>query len=243
MCRYGKRCRFIHPETDTDLNLFPNTPPQIDNHTLYQSPILAQEPRSQQYCSVSPPSNPDSCSFAPLQPRPLYSQHYSDQYSDQYSEKYPGLHPATYHDSFLRHLPLTTPLQTLPQPIREYSGPAPATHQHQFWHSVSPAAQAAQFELTTPYSSSTGIACEEVAHTVTAHLSTAGSADASSGALLGSGYSRQESDGVMLAGTAHGAQLETSPRSVLEYAALQGVGAQLGTRAIAALRWGSLLRT
>ncbi|KAL3142409.1 hypothetical protein ABBQ38_002744 [Trebouxia sp. C0009 RCD-2024] len=234
LCRYGKRCRFIHPETDTGLNLLPNTPPQTDIQTLHQSPILAQEPCNQHndYCSASP-SNPDSRSFAPFQPRPLYSQQYSDQYSDQYSgqyseqfpqqysEQYSGLHPAIYHDRFLLPCSRTTPSQALPRPIQEYSGPAPATHQHQFRHPASRAAQAAQSELTTPYSSSTGSACEERAHLVTTPLSTAGGADASSRGLLGSGYSRQESDGLMPAGSTGGV---TSPRSVLEYAALQGCG-------------------
>ena len=177
-CRYGKRCRFIHPENSTDLNLLPNTPPQTDNYTMYQSPILAQEPCTQQLCSGLP-CNPDSLSYA------------SPQAITPYSE----VHPATYQDQFLRPIPVTS------DPAHFQTSP-----------------------YTSPYASSAGSVHNGHAYSVMTSLPTLGSAHAVNSSLLGSGYSNQQPDCCMLSGAAPGGQSETSPRGVLECAALQSCG-------------------
>lgn len=73
-----------------------------------------------------------------------------------------------------------------------------------------------------------------------AHLSAAGTTDAVNAHLLGSGYSSQQSDGLMLAGT-DGVQLETTPRGVLESAALQGGGYSSGRQGHSHLQVGGLM--
>lgn len=201
-CRYGKRCRFIHSDTSTDLSLLPNTPPQTDHHTLYQSLGLEKEPCSQHCCSsIAPASKPDSRSYASPQAIPQYL----------------GLHPATYQDHFLRPASVLVTSQaahfeTSPYTI-PYSSPAvPVT---------SDATNLKTLPYTSPYSSSTS---SEHAYSLLAHLPAAGNVDATNSDLLGSGYYAQEPAGLMLGGTAGGGQLETSPRGVLEYAAMQGCG-------------------
>ena len=201
-CRYGKRCRFIHPDTSTDLSL-PNTPPQTDHHTLYQSPAFAKEPCCQHCCSsIAPPSIPDSRSYASPQGIP---QHL-------------GMHPATYQDQFLHPIPVisqATDFETSPYATPYSTSPIPVT------------SDATHFETspyTSPYPSSTGSVLDEHAYSLLAHLPAAGNVDAVNSGLLDSGYNAREPAGLVLGGTAHGGQSETSPRGVLEYAAMQGCG-------------------
>ena len=205
-CRYGKRCRFIHPDTSSDLDLLPNTPPQTDYNTLYLSPNLAKEPCSQHCCSsIVPPSISDR-SYASPQAIPQYS----------------GLHPATYQDHFLRPVPVTSQaahLATSPYTTPYSPSPLPVT------------SDVTHFETspyTSPYSSSTGSVLGEHAYSLLAQLPAGGNADAVNSGLLGSGYSAQEPAGLVLGETAHGGQIGTSPRGVLEYAAMQGCGYSSG---------------
>ena len=206
-CRYGKRCRFIHPDTSSDMDLLPNTPPQTDQHTLYLSPNLAKEPCSQQCCSsIAPPSIPDGRNYASPQAIPQYT----------------GLHPATYQDHFLRPVSVTT--QAAHLATSPYTVPYPLS-------SVPVTSDATHFETSpyaSPYSSPTRSVSDEHAYSLLAHLPATGNVEAIHSGLLGSGYSAQEPAGLVLGETAHGGQLETSPRGVLEYAAMQGCGYSSG---------------
>lgn len=234
LCRYGKRCRFIHPETSTesDLNLLPTPPLQTDQHSLYQTPSIAQESCSQQCCSAVPsPAIPDSLGYA----------------SPQAVAQYSGLHPATYQDHFLRPIPVTsqsacfgtppyttsysssaaptttdtTHSQTVPYPA-SYSSPAvPMT-------SDAPHLQGTPY--TSPYLPSSGSAPDGHSHALLTQMPGPGQMPAVNSGLLGSGhmYSAYEPHGLRLGGTAHGGQLETSPRGVLEFAAMHNCGHSSG---------------
>ena len=180
-CRYGKRCRFIHPETTADGFCLHSTTSQTDTYNSYLSPMPSHDTYIQRPCP-SIHSNSGSPSYATPQAAP----------------QYPGLHPTTYQDHLLRPVP------------------------------VSP--EVVQFNAL-PYSPASSLQDVDVysalAHPVSvdgssASMSTAGTVDTGNSGLLGSGSSSQDSGSLFLGEAMPGAQANTSPRSVLEYAALQG---------------------
>lgn len=236
LCRYGKRCRFIHPEPSTDLNLLRNSSLQTDQQSMYQSPSIAQEPCSQQCCSaIASPSIPDSLNYA----------------SPQAVAQYSGLHPATYQDHFLRPIPVTpqsacfrtppyttsysssaaptttdtTHFQTMPYPA-SYSSPAvPMTSDASH---LAPHLEGTPY--TSPYLPSSDSAPDGHSHSLLTQMPGPGQMPAINSGLLGSGhmYSAYEPHALRLGGTAHGGQLETSPRGVLELAAMHNCGHSFG---------------
>lgn len=230
LCRYGKRCRFIHPETSTD----PNAPLHTEQLALYQTPPVAQESCSQQCCSaIASPSIPDSLSYA----------------SPQAVAQYSGLHPATYQDHFLRPIPVGSqaasfraPAYTTPHTSSAVPITSNATHFQTSPYTASyssPAvpmtSEAAHIHLEStsypsPYSSSSGSVHDGHSHSLLTQLPGPGQVPALNSGLLGSGhmYSAYEPHGLMLGGTAHGGQLETSPRGVLEFAAMHSCGYSSG---------------
>lgn len=232
LCRYGKRCRFIHPETSTDLNLLPDFPLQTDQHSLYQTSSIAQEPCSQQRCSaIASPSIPDSLGYA----------------SPQAVAQYSGLHPAAYQDHFLRPVPLSSQsacFQTPPYTTPHSSSAVPITSDARHFQTMpysasysSPAvpttSDTAHLEntpYTSPYSSLSDSVPDGHSDSLLTHMPGPGQMPAVNSGLLGSGhmYSAYEPQGLMLGGTAHGGQLETSPRGVLEFAAMHSCGYSSG---------------
>ena len=211
LCRYGKRCRFIHPDTSTDLDLLPNTPPQTDHHSLSQTPALAKEPCSQHCCSsIAPSSSPDSLSYASQQAIPQYS----------------GMYPTTYQNHFLRPVPVTS--QTACFDSSLYTTPYSSS-------AMPVTSDATHFETspyTSPYSSSSGCVLDAHGYSLMARLTASGNVDAINSGLLGSGYSAHKAAGLMLGGTAHEGQLESSPRGVLDFAAMQGCGHSCGEQGL-----------
>ena len=212
-CRYGKRCRFIHPDSSTDLSLLLNAQTDHHMHTLYQSPALSKEPCSQDCCSsTAPPPTPDSLGYASPQAIPQYS----------------GVHPATYQleDDFLHPVPVTPQAACFDSSQAACFDSLPYTTPYSS-SAVPVSSDATCFDAspyTSPEPSLSGSVLDAQGCSLMACLPAPGDVDAISSGLLGCGYSAQESAGLMLGGTGHGGQLKSSPRGVLEYAARQGYG-------------------
>ena len=182
-CRYGKRCRFIHPETTTDDFCLHGTTSQLDAYNPYFSLVPQHDTYFQQPCP-SIHSRPGSPSYATPQAVP----------------QYPRLHPTIYQDHSLR------PVLVSPE-VAHYSG--------------LPYSPASSTQDTDVFSA--------LARPDQPKGSTANRVDTGDSGLLGSGYGSQESGSLTLGEALPGAQANTSPRSVLEYAALQGCGSSSAT--------------
>ncbi len=183
-CRYGKRCRFIHPETSTDGFFLQHMSPQTDiTFAEYQPHPQAQSQHTPDYQHpqvMYPSPNPDN--YPQLQPATQYGS------PSVYSEQ--SMYSANASHSSCSLSPYTSP-----------SGSLERGHKY----------SVGRFEGIKPHFAHVSISSPVVA---AAH---------GAGGLLGSGYKTVESEGVHVpADQLQVTHFNTSPRSVLDYAAAQG---------------------